>query len=71
MKLKEYISKLEVLLEKHGDVDIIYSSDSEGNSYEKVLYEPSACKFTDGDTEELVKFVSHYPRVKVNAVCIN
>lgn len=71
MKLKEYIAKLEVLLAKHGDVDVIYASDSEGNSYEKCRYEPSACKFTDGDTDELVKFVNNYPKVKVNAVCIN
>ena len=71
MKLKEYISKLEALLEKHGDVDIIYASDSEGNSFEKCRYEPSACKFDERDDEEMAKFVNADPTIKVNAVCIN
>ena len=71
MKLKEYISKLESLLEKHGNVDIIYASDSEGNSFEKCRYEPSACKFDEDAYDEPVKFINAHPKLKVNAVCIN
>lgn len=41
MKLNEYIEELKEILEEHGDLDLIYSRDSEGNGFENVFYSPS------------------------------
>lgn len=40
MKLKEYIKKLNELLEKHWDLNLIYSKDDEWNSYHPVVMWP-------------------------------
>jgi hypothetical protein len=41
MKLSDYIKELEYLLEEHGDIENIYtSSDDEGNSFNKIYYDP-------------------------------
>lgn len=70
MKLSEYIKKLEELQKKHGDVTIIYATDSEGNDYCEVQFNPSACRF-DADDSENVEFWQKDHQIKVNAVCIN
>lgn len=41
MKLAEYIEELKEILGEHGDLDLIYSSDDEGNRYDKVNYSPT------------------------------
>lgn len=41
MKLAEYIEKLKEILEEHGDLDLIYSTDDEGNRFDKVSYPPT------------------------------
>jgi hypothetical protein len=38
MKLSEYINGLQKFLAKHGDLEVYYSSDDEGNSYQTVGY---------------------------------
>lgn len=70
MKLSEYITKLEVMLAKHGDVNVIYSSDPEGNNFGEVYYDPSPCQFEKDDPEG-IEFLSNNKKIKVNAVCIN
>ena len=40
MKLKEYIEKLQELYLEHGDLELVYASDDEGNYYNKVYYDP-------------------------------
>ena len=37
MRLTKYIEKLQELFAEHGDLDLIYSKDDEGNGYEKVI----------------------------------
>lgn len=45
MKLKDYIKHLEILNGKgHGDCEIVYSIDDEGNDYKPVYYVPSYFK---------------------------
>lgn len=46
MTLKEYISDLQKILEEHGDLKLIYSSDDEGNSYHRVGSSP-VVRYTD------------------------
>lgn len=70
MKLSEYITKLEDILAKHGDAKVIYSADSEGNSFNELYYDPSPCSFDENDPEG-VEFLSFDETIKVNAVCIN
>lgn len=41
MKLSKYFEKLKEILEEHGDLDLIYSSDDEGNVHDKVRYLPT------------------------------
>ena len=38
MKLSEYISGLQKILDKHGDLNCYYASDAEGNSYHRVCW---------------------------------
>ena len=51
MKLTKYIEKLQELLKEHGDLELIYSSDDEGNNYSKVHYEPSLVNYIASDRE--------------------
>lgn len=41
MKLDKYIEVLLQLQKEHGNLDVVYSSDEEGNSFHKVEYDPS------------------------------
>lgn len=40
MKLKSYIKTLQMLEKKVGDVELIYGTDDEGNSFNPVSYSP-------------------------------
>lgn len=52
MKLKEYISHLQTLEKNFGDVELIYGTDDEGNSYKSVYYAPSAKRVFKKDLDE-------------------
>lgn len=48
MKLKEYKKFIDKLVkEGHGNKEVYYSSDDEGNSYEPVYYAPSVQKASE------------------------
>lgn len=52
MKLLEYFNQLKDFIELHPeclDMDVIYSTDDEGNSYQKVHYGPSVGILEDTD----------------------
>lgn len=51
MKLTKYIEKLQELLNEHGDLELIYSSDDEGNEYNTVNCEPSLVNYIASDRE--------------------
>ena len=36
VKLQQYIEKIQELLKEHGDLELIYSTDDEGNEYNTV-----------------------------------
>ena len=69
MKLKEYITVLKDIEQTHPDVDVVCSSDDEGNSVGAVHYHPALGRFdghtwsTEGELEGTGE--------KVNAVCVN
>ena len=47
MKLSEYIKGLQVLLKTEGDLEVVYSTDAEGNDFHKVDYKPTVFYFED------------------------
>lgn len=51
MKLQQYIEKLQELLNEHGNLELIYSTDDEGNEYNTVNYEPSLANYIASDKE--------------------
>ena len=74
MKVKKYINTLIEIVKRNPEIEdyeVIYSSDSEGNTYEKVYYSPTIVA-ADG-------FDNAYLEVKpiltvddeANALCIN
>ena len=73
VNLTKYIEKLQELLVDHGDLELIYSSDDEGNNYNKVHYEPSLMNYirTDGEViheDDLEEWdESDYEKV----ICVN
>ena len=51
MKLTTYIEKLQELFREHGDLELIYSKDDEGNDYQTVNYDPSVVNYIASDRE--------------------
>lgn len=69
MKLKDYISELNKLVEANPDIlelDVIYSVDDEGNEFDYVSYPPSLGMYEDGSFDS-----DHYSGEEINAICIN
>lgn len=69
MTLNEYIVHLKaVAKEGHGNKEVVYAADDEGNNFQKIFYTPSVGVFKDrgghGDFDSEAKG-------KPNAVCIN
>ena len=62
MKASEYLKDLQALVDLHGDLDLVYAINEEGNAFHKVEFEPSAghLKGDFFDTEG-----------EVNSICIN
>jgi len=69
MTLKQYIGLLNKLAkEGHGNKEVVYASDAEGNNFEYVLYAPAIGVFKDhGGYGEFDAAAEGEP----NAVCIN
>lgn len=49
MKLKEYIEKLQELYLEHGDLELVYAVDDEGNYFNKVIYNPGIMNMSGED----------------------
>ena len=72
MKFKEYVEGLTVALEdnpEYADLDVITSSDDEGNNYNRVHFTSSVGEY---DGEDFMQENEENDRVvEVNAVCVN
>ena len=82
MKLSDFISVCKNVLDEYGDLDVIYASDDEGNSYNDIYYAPTLGDYTGGeftsekDFEEAEEYIdgvdgSETVNYTINAVCIN
>jgi hypothetical protein len=75
MKLSEYFNQLKDFIELHPeclDMDVVYSCDDEGNSYQKVYYGPSVGILEDTDficEDQLEDWDRDLE--DLNSVCIN
>jgi hypothetical protein len=77
MKLSKYIEGLQSVLKEHGDLNVVYSSDDEGNSHHSVVYDPSVGVFDEeentfyhtDDAEYYEEFTEK--KYKINSVIIN
>ena len=65
MKAKELIERLQELVIEHGNLELIYGVDDEGNDYDTVQYSASVCNYEDGEREEVEK------GEKPTYICIN
>ena len=75
MKLRDYVEHLKKLVRAHGDSEVVYASDEEGNSFHKVFYAPSVGFYKKGEfypAEEATKEkLEDAFGEKHSAVCIN
>ena len=79
MKLSKYIEGLQKTLKKHGDLEVVYAIDDEGNGYNSIQFDPTIGFFKD-DSFYSVKNVEDYPEEenyeefvgkKPTTVCVN
>jgi len=55
MKLKDYIKQLQEIAKKHPNIEVAYSSDDEGNSFDYVRYNPAVSTVEiDGEAVDVV-----------------
>jgi hypothetical protein len=78
MKISDVIKTLSKLYAEHGDLDIVYAIDDEGNAFHKVYHSPSVGIYNRGDflseTEyEELKEQNElwYPDDSEKVICIN
>ena len=71
MKLKEYIEKLQELYLEHGDLELVYAVDDEGNYYNKVSYDPGIINMC-GEDRISEEDIEEYSSEEIKQyVCIN
>ena len=73
MKLKKYAKIIEELAAKYPNAEVIYSSDDEGNDFDKVVFSPTLGNYKSRDEFVPENQFKDYEdeKLKVNAVCIN
>lgn len=70
MKASEMVDHLQAFIRSIGDLDLIYASDDEGNSFHKITITTlSACHFYDDGSQEASFEIKDIK--DINAVCIN
>lgn len=78
MKISEMIEGLEELKKEFGDLELVYSSDEEGNYFGKVYFGPTVGNFASYGRSNNGEFIGkdqfeeyEEESLEVNAVCIN
>lgn len=75
MNLRQYLESLKKLVREHGDSEVVYASDEEGNSFHKVFYAPSTGFYKNGEyypaTQETKESIEKKFGKECSAVCVN
>ena len=77
MTVNEYVNNLTQLLKKNPEIaelEVIYSQDAEGNSYQKVFYSPSIMKTEGLENAYVTEVINIDPDQideETSALCIN
>ena len=72
MKASTLIENLQKLIDIHGDLDLIYAKDDEGNGYERIHYDPSLYIFEDrDDVRSIEDCLENGDEFTPNAICVN
>lgn len=74
MKFKNYLASLNKMAELHPETlefEVVYSSDEEGNTFNRVVYEPTIGVFNGPYNGEFYSGDDIDEDMKPNAVCLN
>lgn len=71
MLLKDYIKKLKEIAKENPDLEVIYSKDSEGNSFGPVAHTPSIGSYKDGEFINDDGTEEYSQQFKTNSICLN
>ena len=75
MKIKKYLKVLQELAEKYPNADVVFASDAEGNSYDRVNYNPTPGHFNESEFVPEAHFEEYMQdfegKLKTNAICLN
>jgi hypothetical protein len=69
MKLKEYADKINAFLEEYPDIDVVYASDEEGNSFHRSYFSPSIGTFENNEFKSMED--QKDKNIKPTVICIN
>ena len=69
MKLKDYAEHINNLTKEYPELDVIYASDSEGNSFHRLLFTPTIGTFPNGEFKQISK--DDVTGTTPTVVCIN
>lgn len=70
MKLKEYAKYIHAINKKYPELDVIYSTDDEGNNFSEVLFAPSVGNL-DKNSEMFTPSKETNFNKELNVICIN
>ena len=77
MKISEMIKRLEKIKKEYGDMDLVYSSDPEGNHYDEVYFGPTVgCWIAEEEEwvskDHFIEDSEYFDRdLEINSVCVN
>ena len=71
MKLKEYAGYIATLAKKYPDLECVYTSDDEGNSYQKLNWAPEPCLFDFEGMFPVDEYKQSNKNKKPNVIIIN
>ena len=75
MTLRQYLEGLKKFVREHGDSEVVYASDEEGNSFHKVFYTPSAGFYKNGEyypaDQETIESIEKKFGKEHKAICVN
>ena len=70
MKATKFIKELQELVDKYGDLELVYAKDDEGNGFSKLSFGPTPGIYHDRD-HEFSEIDETEEDTGANAICVN